>query len=165
MTDLFFISPSILLEYFFNELSKRDFLLSYLLWHRVLIFTHNSFLAYNCGISFGRQNIMPNSNQTEFLQQSSFRKVFGKEEKKRCHGCKVLILPASSEFLCALFSAANWVVMCLTFSENSLTHENDIWHRKIPNLETQQEQTLLSHHCVIFYTAQSLAQSSHSKFC
>lgn len=55
--------------------------------------------------------------------------------------------------------------MCLTFSENPLTHENDIWHHKIPNLETQQEQKLLSHHCVIFYTAQSLAQSSHSKFC
>lgn len=74
--------PLFCLNIFLNELSKRDFLLSYLLWYRVLIFTHNSFLAYNCGISFGRQNIMPNSNQTEFLQKGSFRKVCGKEGKK-----------------------------------------------------------------------------------
>lgn len=64
---------------------KTDFLPSYLLWHQVLMFTQNSFPAYNWGISFGRQCTMPTSNQAEFPQQhSSLRKVIlQKGEKKK----------------------------------------------------------------------------------
>lgn len=86
--------------------------------------------------------------KTEFPQQNLLRKVIlqkrikKKKEEEWCHGYKDLVPTANSNrflpsFISALFFAANQDVMHLTFSENPLTGENDIWGIKIPNRETQ----------------------------
>lgn len=108
------------------------------------MFTYSGFPAYNSRISTRRQNTIPDSNQTEFPQQNSLRKVIlHKGEKKEWyHSCKILVPTANSNgfsqsSICALFFATNQDVMYLTFSESPLTGENDIWGIKIPNMEPQ----------------------------
>lgn len=137
------------------------------------MFTYSGFPAYNCRISNGRQNTIPESNQTEFPQQNSLRKVILQkgEKKEWCHGYNILVPTANSNgffqsFICALFFATNQDVMNLTFSENPLTGRMTSGALKFPtwNHNKNKQRHPFSHHCILFYIAQGLLHN-HSKFC
>lgn len=107
------------------------------------MFKYSGFPAHNCRIPTGRQNTIPDSNQTELPQNSLRKLILQKGEKKEwSRGYKILVPTANSNaffqsFICALFFATNQDVIYQTFSENPFTGENDMWGFKIPNMETQ----------------------------